>query len=182
MPATVSTSLTNYTNTFSNCYSLTTITMPTTQTSAVTSIAAMVQNSGALTAIVNADKIGSLTATPLVDGNSFVSSTNQLASVSFSCPFTRLILAGGASTSNFSLLNSVRLTNTSAGQWTAAGTQINVSWTSLSTAALVTLFNDIAAQGNVVGKTINITSATGAAGLTAANRLIITSKGWTIIG
>ena len=40
----------------------------------------------------------------------------------------------------------------------------------------------MAAQGNVVSKTINITSATGAAGLTAGDRLVITSKGWTITG
>jgi hypothetical protein len=52
----------------------------------------------------------------------------------------------------------------------------------MSTAQLVQLFNDMAAQGNVVSKTINITSATGAAGLTAADRLIVTSKGWTITG
>jgi len=88
----------------------------------------------------------------------------------------------GASVTNFNLLNSLRLTNASAGQWTGTSPQINVSFTSLSTAALVTLFNDIAAQGIVVSKTINITSATGAAGLTAADRLILTSKGWTIIG
>jgi hypothetical protein len=47
---------------------------------------------------------------------------------------------------------------------------------------LVTLFNDIAAQGVVTSKTINITGSTGAAGLTAADRLILTSKGWTITG
>jgi hypothetical protein len=40
----------------------------------------------------------------------------------------------------------------------------------------------MAAQGNVVTKTINITGATGAAGLTAADRLIVTSRGWTITG
>ena len=52
----------------------------------------------------------------------------------------------------------------------------------MSTAQIVQLFNDMAAQGNVVTKTINITSATGAAALTAADRLIVTSKGWTITG
>jgi hypothetical protein len=40
----------------------------------------------------------------------------------------------------------------------------------------------MAAQGNVVSKTINITSATGTAGLTLANRQIITNNGWTITG
>ena len=53
----------------------------------------------------------------------------------------------------------------------------------LSTAALVTLFNDIVASG-VSTKTINITGATGAAGLSAAQRQIITDApvSWTIIG
>ena len=40
----------------------------------------------------------------------------------------------------------------------------------------------MAAQGNVTTKTINITGAEGAASLTAGDRLIITSKGWTITG
>ena len=35
---------------------------------------------------------------------------------------------------------------------------------------------------NVTSKTINITGATGAAGLSAANRLVVTNKGWTITG
>ena len=47
---------------------------------------------------------------------------------------------------------------------------------------LVQLFNDMAAQGSVVSKTINITGATGTAGLTAPNRQIITNIGWTITG
>jgi hypothetical protein len=52
----------------------------------------------------------------------------------------------------------------------------------MSTAQIVQLFNDMAAQPAVSGKTINITSATGAAGLTLANRQIIISRGWTITG
>jgi hypothetical protein len=47
---------------------------------------------------------------------------------------------------------------------------------------LNTLFADIAAQGSVVSKTINITGAVGAAGLSAADRLVLTSRGWTITG
>jgi hypothetical protein len=74
------------------------------------------------------------------------------------------------------------LLNASAGQWTGISPQINVSNTNMSTANLVQLFTDMAAQGNVTSKTINITTATGTAGLTAADRLIITSKGWTITG
>ena len=52
----------------------------------------------------------------------------------------------------------------------------------MSQANLVQLFNDMAAQGSVTAKTINITQATGAAALTAGERAIITSIGWTIIG
>jgi hypothetical protein len=76
----------------------------------------------------------------------------------------------------------IRLLNTSAGQWTGTSPQINVSHTNMSTANLVQLFTDMAAQGTVTSKTINITGATGVSGLTAANRLLITSKGWTITG
>ena len=79
-------------------------------------------------------------------------------------------------------VQSVRLLNASAGQWTGSSPQINVSNTNMSTAQIVQLFNDMAAQGNVVSKTINITTATGAAALTAADRLIVTSIGWTITG
>jgi hypothetical protein len=52
----------------------------------------------------------------------------------------------------------------------------------MSTAQLIQLFNDMAAQGAVTSKTINITTATGTSGLTASDRLIITSQGWTITG
>jgi hypothetical protein len=79
-------------------------------------------------------------------------------------------------------VQAVRLLNASAGQWTGSTFQINVSYTNMSTAQIVQLFNDMAAQGIVVSKTINITLATGAAALTAADRLIVTSKGWTITG
>jgi hypothetical protein len=52
----------------------------------------------------------------------------------------------------------------------------------MSTAQLIQLFNDMAAQPSVVSKTINITSSTGVSGLTAGNRSTITTKGWTITG
>jgi len=53
---------------------------------------------------------------------------------------------------------------------------INISNTSLDTAALNLLFGDLPA---VVGKTINITGCTGAATCT---RSIATAKGWTVTG
>jgi len=184
MPSTVSASTTTFASAFSNCINLTTITLPTTQTSLVSNIGAMFIYCANLITINNLNKIGSLTATPLVAANITVptgTSANQLTSLSFNCPFSVLSVSGGFTT-NFNKLNSLRLLNTSAGQWTGSSPQINVSYSDLSTAALNTLFADIAAQGNVVSKTINITGCTGAAGLTPANRLVLTSRGWTITG
>ena len=180
LPATVSASTTTFNNAFLTCASLKTITLPTTQTTSLTSIVSTFFQCGSLTTINNLNKLGSLTATPRVsaDGNTFI---NLVTTLQFNCPLSKLAVNGQSAT-NFSLLNSLRLLNTSAGQWTGTSPQINVSFTNMSTAALVQLFNDMAAQPAVSGKTINITSATGAAGLTAANRLIVTSKGWTITG
>jgi hypothetical protein len=185
MPSAVSSSTTNFNNLVFNCVSLETLTLPTTQTSSVTTINQMFSGCGNLTTINNLNNIGSLTATPLVSAtmlNGVASWINRLTSLSFSCPLSTLILNGTTTTTNFNLLNSLRLLNTSAGQWTGGSPQINISFCNLSTSALNTLFADIAAQGVVVSKTINITSCTGAAGLTAADRLVLTSRGWTITG
>ena len=76
----------------------------------------------------------------------------------------------------------LRLSNTSTLQWGGSSPQIDISYTSLSTAAINLLFADMAAQGTVTGKTINITGASGAAALTAPERAIATGKGWTITG
>jgi hypothetical protein len=169
-----------FTEAFRNCVALTTITFPgASQLALITNISFMFNGCSNLVTINNFDKIGSLTATPLIDGSSLLN--NQLISISFRGPYSVLGLNGFTSTSKANV-QSVRLLNTSAGQWTGASPQINVSNTNMSTANLVQLFNDMAAQPAVTGKTINITTATGAAGLTPANRLIITSKGWTIIG
>jgi len=183
MPTTVSSLLTTYAYLVQYCRNLKTLTLPTTQTSSLINIADMFAGCGNLITITNLDKLGSLTSTPLVDASNAVPvHTNMLQSMSFNFPMSKFLFSGSSTIINFSKLNSLRMLNASAGQWTGTSPQINISFTSLSTAALVTLFNDIAAQGVVIGKTINITSATGAAGLTAADRLIITSKGWTIIG
>ena len=180
MPSTVSSSTTTYQNLANNCISLVTLILPTTQTSLITTIQSFVQLCGSLTTITNLNNIGSLTATPLVLATT-LTNNNLVTSLSFSCPFTTLSV-NGVSATNFSKLNSLRLLNVSTGQWTGTSPQINVSFTSLSTSALNILFADMAAQGTVTTKTINITSATGTAGLSAADRLVITSKGWTITG
>jgi hypothetical protein len=179
LPNTVSAATTIFNQTFFSCYALESVVFPgAAQLSAVTDINSMFANCNNLKTITNLDKIGSLTATPLVNGSGNIN--NRFTSVSFAAPFTTLQLQG--SSSGKADVQSVRLLNTSAGQWTGSSPQINVSFTNMSTAQLVQLFNDMAAQGTVTSKTINITSATGAAGLTAGDRSIITSLGWTITG
>lgn len=181
LPNVVSATFSNFNQTFNNCTSLKTVVLPgSAQLSNVTNIDAMFQNCSNLTTITNFDKIGSLTATPLINGNN--NFRNRFTSISFLGPYSALWINGSPATTGRADVQSVRLLNTSAGQWTGGSPQINVSYTNMSTANLVQLFNDMAAQGVVVSKTINITGATGAAGLTPADRAIITSIGWTITG
>lgn len=183
LPNVVSTNTTTFSACFFQCFNLKTCVLPgAAQLSLVTSIGSMFQLCSNLVTLTNFDKIGSLTATPLMSatGNQYNRFTSGSA-ISFSGPLSGLNLAGLQSTMRADV-QSVRLLNASAGQWTGSSPQINVSYTNMSTAQIVQLFNDMAAQGNVVSKTINITSATGAAALTAADRLIVTSKGWVITG
>ena len=168
---------------FSDCINLRTCVLPGAAQlpliNDITNIFSMCSN---LVTLTNFDKIGSLTATPLITatGIQYNRFTGGSA-ISFSGPLSILQLGGLASNLRANV-QGVRLLNTSAGQWTGSSPQINVAATNMSTAQIVQLFDDMAAQGNVVSKTINISSATGAAGLTAADRLIVTSKGWTITG
>jgi hypothetical protein len=178
-PATVSSAFTDLSNTFNGCMGLKSITFPTTQTTSLNTMFVTFNNCTNLVTLTNFEKLGSLTATPLLNmgSNSFFSSN----SLSISAPLSELSLVGSA-TANRNRLGVVRLLNASSGQWTGASPQINVSNTTISTSNLIQLFNDIAAQGNVVSKTIDITGAVGTSGLTLANRQIITNKGWTITG
>ena len=178
LPSTVSASLSTMSNMFNLAHSLKTVTFPNTQITAGNNISGLFSGCSNLTTINNFNRLGPTTSTPLVTASQM--NYNRLASISFTFPLVRLEL-NGFSTS-YSNVQAVRLTNAATGQWTGSSPQINVSYTNMSTANLVQLFNDMAAQGNVTSKTINITSATGAAGLTAADRLIITSRGWTITG
>lgn len=183
LPNTVSASTTTFGSCFSNCVNLKTCVLPgAAQLSLVNDISGIFSWCANLTTLTNFNKIGSLTATPLMSG--FSIQLNRFASgsaISFSGPLSILQLQGIQSTIK-SNVQAVRLLNTSAGQWTGSSPQINVSNTNMSTAQIVQLFTDMAAQGNVVSKTINITTATGTPGLTAADRLIVTSRGWTITG
>jgi hypothetical protein len=181
LPDVVRATFFNFQAAFASCTSLKTVVLPgSAQLSLVTSIDSMFQNCSNLVTITNFDKIGSLTATPLINGSNNI--RNRFTSISFAGPYSILLLNGSPITTGRTDVQSVRLLNTSAGQWTGSSPQINVAYTNMSTANLVQLFNDMAAQGVVVSKTINITGALGAAGLTAGDRLIITSKGWTITG
>jgi hypothetical protein len=182
MPATVSTSLSNYSSSFLNCINLTTLTMPTTQTTSLNNMSSMIEGCGYLTTINNLNNAGSLTASPQVNVSFGINTrANLLTSLSLRCPMSQFTF-NATTAGTFNKLNSLRFLNTSAGQWTGTSPHINIINNDLSTAALNILFADIAAQGNVVSKTINITGCTGAAGLTAADRLVLTSRGWTITG
>jgi hypothetical protein len=180
-PATISAATTTFANVISFCNNLKTVTLPTTRSTSLNSLNTFAFGCGQLSTINNLNLLGSTTATPLVDGTSLGNLLTKITSMSFSCPFSKLEIYGNNSTFK-AAINSLRLTNTSAGQWTGSSPQIFIRATNFSTAALNTLFADIAAQGNVSAKTIDITGATGAGGLTAADRLVLTSRGWTITG
>jgi hypothetical protein len=171
--------------TFSGCISLKTCVLPSQgagRLSSVSNISNMFAQCSNLTTLTNFAKIGSLTATPLMSATGILYNRfSNGSAISFSGPLSALALNGGSAAQKADV-QSVRLFNTSAGQWAGASPQINISFTNMSTAAINTLFADMAAQPSVVSKTINITSATGSAGLTPTNRSVITSKGWTITG
>jgi hypothetical protein len=170
----------NYFGTFDACYSLRTVTLPgSIQYTNISSVENMFRFCGNLFTINNLDKFGALTGvSPLqIRGWEYM----NIPSLSFSTRLAELRVQNSALT-KLNKISSIRLLNTTTGQWGGFSPHINVSYTNLNTAALVQLFNDMAAQGTVTSKTINITSASGASGLTAGDRTIITSIGWTIIG
>lgn len=180
LPATVSASTTSMISLFNGCTSLNTFSLPSTQTTGLTILTSAFLNTYGATGSTNLDKLGNPAtgAATFIDASS--NTATQLPTWDLYGKFSKLDLSSTVGV--VTKVSSVRLRNTGSGQWAGTSPQISVAYTSMSTAALVTLFNDIAAQGNVVSKTINITGAVGAAGLTAADRLIITSKGWAITG
>lgn len=186
MPSTTVATVSNFSQCFQNCTSLTSITLPTTQMTSVTTINSIFNGCLVLRTITNFDKLGNTSA--LVGNVTYMDGTGALtqaysltSSITSPSKYAKFDAAGSSATAK-TQLTSLRLTNTGAGQWGGVSPQINISYSNLSTAALNTLFADMAAQPSVASKTINITSATGAAGLTPANRLVITNKGWTITG
>ena len=127
----------------------------------------------------NTLSIGSASTTgPLVNFSG--TGLNTIPSMTFSCRLSRLQCYGDSTYKI--MLQSIRLQNTGTSQWTAGSPQIDISYTDMPYANLVQFFTDIAATGTYTSKNIWITGCTGASSLTAADRLIITSKGWTITG
>jgi hypothetical protein len=186
MPATASASVTSFSTCFQNCNSLTSVTLPTTQMTSLTTINSMFNGCFLLRTITNFDKLGNNSIlvgnVTYMDGTAALTQAMSLTSLIITPSKYAKFDAAGVSATAKTQLTSLRLTNTGAGQWGGVSPQINISYSNLSTAALNVLFADMAAQPSVVSKTINITGATGAAGLTSANRSVITSKGWTITG
>ena len=178
LPATVNAGITTMTLA-SNSFGLQTLTMPTTQLTSAAVSSGFLNANYSLTTINNLDKVGSTTVG--VDWSAAFTNTPSLLSISLPNKVSKFAANGSAT--NYYQLNSLRITGTGVLMYTGSSPQISVQYTMLSTAALVTLFNDIVASG-VSSKTINITGATGAAGLSAAQRQIITDApvSWTIIG
>ena len=180
LPATASSSA-QYTSTFQNCFALESVTFPNTQntTAGAYNMPNCFSNCGSLATIINFDKTQSANATALLNFSS--TGMNLVPGLTFSARLSALLL-NGSSTTALNRITSLRLLSTLTGQWTGSSPQINVSNTRIGYTALVQLFNDIASSGTYTSKTINITSCDGASSLTAADRLILTSRGWTITG
>jgi len=185
LPATITNNTipNTFASTFQNCFSLTSITLPTSNLTALATATSTFNACRSLTGITNMSSFGgSATGGTIITTSAFATDARSLLSLTLPSRLTKLEVNGTTGTGNQSNMTSLRLSNVGTGQWGGTSPQIDVSYTSLSTAALNLLFADMAAQGTVTSKTINITSATGAAGLTAGDRLVITSKGWTITG
>ena len=203
LPTTVNTNgITNMTSCFSGCNSLTSITLPTLGTG-LNNLSSTFQDTWSLRTLtfsgtlsnnninatnmlsfssINTLSISAFTNASLINGTSFGTRSPFCATYSFAARFSKLDISGTVTNPN-TFVRTLRLPAVAlTGQWGGSSPQINISYTGITYANLVSLFNDMAAQGNVTSKTINITGATGAASLTAGDRLIITSKGWTITG
>ena len=169
------TGLSNCAAMFRRCYTIDNITLPT--LAVVTNASEMFDSCFALRNITGLSTLGRTSASTVNMGSSFLKN-NELYSGGTIGAYLSVVSASGTSSTVRSGITTFRLSNATS-PFTGASPQVDVSWTSLSTAALVDLFNDLP---TLTGKTINITSATGAAGLTAPQRAIATGKGWTITG
>jgi hypothetical protein len=174
--------VTTYLQTFFACQSVNTITLPTTQSTALTTMVSMFGQCAMLKTVNNEEYLGnpSTASTIYVNGTTTLTPTMSLiSSLDFYTKFSKLDLGGAGLGASKVQLTSLRIRNNGAGQYAGTSPQINISYTDLGQAALVQVFNDLP---TVTSKTINITGATGAAALTAPERAIATGKGWTITG
>ena len=155
------------------------VTLPTTQSTTLTTLSSAFINCYALSGITNQQYLGNTStgSTIYVDGTTITTGAYELLSLDLYTKFSKFDASGIASI--IAKLNSLRLRNNGTGQYAGTSPQINISYTSLGQAALVQVFNDLP---TVTAKTINITGASGAAALTAPERAIATGKGWTITG
>lgn len=180
LPATAG-NITSCASAFSGCHSLTSITFPATGPSTgLTTMNSMLLNTPVLATLTNTSNLGNPATgaanVTYVDGTS-LATTSSIPTLDFSCKFSKFDANGAVGALNG--LTSLRLRNNGAGQYGGVSPQIEISYTSLSQAALVQVFNDLP---TVTTKTINITGSSGAASLTAPERAIATGKGWTITG
>jgi hypothetical protein len=177
LPATITNNTipTSMLSTFQNCYSLKSVTLPTSNLTSVTNMNSTFNGCRSLTGVTNMSSIGSSSPTgPTANGTNLATDARSLLSLTLVPRFSKLEVYG--TVGFLSALNSLRLQNTGAGQWGGTSPQIDVSYTSLDAAALNTLFGDLT---TIVSKTINITGTPGAATCT---RSIATAKGWTVTG
>ena len=183
-PATINGSTANLSalNCLNGCINLKRVVLPTSGMNVqFNNATSMFNNCYALTGITNLEYFGvsGSSTTVYMNGTTFTTGSREITSLDFNCKFSVLNLNGSGTGTNLSKLSSLRLRNSGSGQYGGASPQINISFTNLSQAALVQVFNDLP---TITAKTINITSATGAAALTAGERAIATGKGWTIVG
>lgn len=179
LPATTNTGIA-LSSTFSNCYNLESVTFPTTQLTTTSTLTSTFNNCYSLRTINNINYLGNpdQATTNYVNATSgFGQVTAYTGSINFTNKFSKIEFSG--LTTNRILLSGMRLLNSGSGQYGGVSPQINISYCNMGTGSLEQLFTDLP---TITAKTINITGATGAAGLTAGQRAIATGKGWTITG
>lgn len=181
LPATVASNAT-LANCFHYCPNLESVTLPTTQLTVGNNMPNIFLNCANLKTINNLNFLGNTSTTgTILDLSGFLTNGSSYTStLTFVGRLSRLEVNGQSG--YIAGLSGLRLSNTGSGQFAGTQPALNVSYTNMSTAALNLLFGDLAAQGAVTGRIIDITGASGAAGLTAGDRTVITSLGWTITG
>jgi len=159
-----------------SCFSLKSVTLPSTQLTGISNATSMFSSCRTLTGITNSSFIGntSTATTTYVNGTTMGTDARSIQSLSFSCKFSKLELQGTGSGANQSALSSLRLLNNGSGQYGGSTPHINVSFTSMDATALNQLFTDLP---TITSKTITVVGTPGAA---TCNTSIATAKGWTV--